>query len=231
MFFIRKSVITLDCFTASSSAMRFAQPSKAGKFVPKWWKDLKDGVEVNSTMKNCVGFTHLYASSIALPFWCDMDIGVTQTGVNWMFYDNETHAEVHPPAQRGAYLPHTEFQQLKVVSPWFFRDVSGVNFYVAGSPWNMSNPFEYLIPPGVVNFKHQFSTNLNLLFKREQQPKNYKMNLGDVGLLFLPMTEKKVVIKTHLVSETEIKRFREFAPVRRRAYFVNKSFEAGCPFR
>ena len=230
MFFFRKKTLTLDCFTASASAMKFAQPCKAGNFVPHWWRNLKDGDEIASTMKNCVGFTQLYASSIVLPFWSDIDLSINETGVNWRFYDQETFAEVSPAAQRGAYLPHDDFLQLKIVSPWFFKEKTGINFHVTGSLWNMSNPFEYMVTPGVVNFKHQFSTNLNLLFKRQQEAKNYNFELGDVGLLFVPMTERRVVIKTHLVSEQEIKQFHKIAPVRRRAYFVNKSVESGCPF-
>lgn len=230
LFFIKPTTVVLDCFTASASAMKFAKPVKAGRMIPEWWRELQDGAEIASTMKNCVGFTQLFASSIALPIWTDIDVTIRPDGVDWRCYDNETFAEIHAVAQRGSFAPPTEYQQLKIVSPWFFQEQTGVNFYVAGSPWNMANPFDYVITPGIVNFKHQFSTNLNLLFKREPQTVVKRLNLGDLGLLFVPMTEKKVKLQHHLVDDKEIRRFHQLAPVRKRAYFVNKAASGKCPF-
>lgn len=230
LFLFKNPHVVVDCFTASESAMKFAPIVKGGHMIPDWWRNLRDGAEVVSTMKNCVGFTQLYASAIALPVWTDIDVTVRPDGVDWKFYDTGTFAEVHNQAQRGTFAPQTQYQQLKIVSPWFFQEKTGVNFHVSGSPWNMANPFDYVVTPGVVNFKHQFSTNLNLLFHRQPQTFVKRLNLGDLGLLFVPMTEKKVKLKLHLVDDKEIRRFHHLAPVRRRSYFVNKAASGKCPF-
>ena len=72
--------------------------------------------------------------------------------------------------------------------------------------YNFDNHVNMTIPPAILNFKHQHALNVNVFFKKPENDKTerFEMYAGQPLIYLTPLTEKRIIIKTHQVSEKEI---------------------------
>ena len=237
MFFFRKKSIVIDCFTAISGAMEYAKPKNAAEFIPQWWKDLpKTYVNDNSfypipTMRSCSGLIDLYKRGIIMPAWCDFAIEVGQKGTDvykWRFSDNHYIATFHEAQQIDKNFNVNEYAHIKLMSPWCFRTADEIYFSSQSPTWNMLYNFNYKILNGVLEFKNQTSTHVNMLFKRKNE--NYIENIKYKTPLvhLVPLSDKKIKLKHHLVSESEFNSFDN--PRIKFSQNYNEIKKSNCPF-
>jgi len=236
---IRNKPIVLDFYTSRADTFNFAQPMKAVKAYPEWWKKLPhsnnvDSIRPTPTMKRCVGFTNLYESGFVLPMWSDINIQTEPIGTDgcaWQYSDGLSFAAVHSEDQRGAYLPPTHYQHIKLTCPWVAVCKEDVNWMFVGATWNFGRPESVVIPPAVVDFTHQVALNVNMFLVKEPQATIHNIPLGQPLLHVVPMTERPVEYRYHLISEMEQKKY-EFRPLAfLNSYRKTKNLTNGkCPF-
>jgi hypothetical protein len=122
-----------------------------------------------------------------------------------MFADNSSNfIEYHTPEIRGnKYLK--DYHHFKLISPWRFKEKSGVNFLFSQPFYNFENPTDFIIPPAIVNYKYQHNTEVNFFVGKPKEGTRHRLSL-DAGqpLVYLtPLTEKRVVVKAHEVTKAE----------------------------
>jgi hypothetical protein len=242
-FFIKPSVIHLDCFTQDARVHKFHPISPATNFYPAWWKNLPKTVKTEkvwwggSTMKSCTGFIEYYKNSISIPLWSELVIGIQPgTGVRWQFADHYTSAEVHNEEQFKNFVDPKSFLHLKILSPWLFKTKKSIKWSWNFPVWNYNTPDELVILPGVINFKYIHSTHINMFINITQATEIF-LNANTPIINLIPMSDNHVTIHNHLVDADEYKKI--IAADNFPAYFFNRyqkskkyrtQLEAKCPF-
>lgn len=241
MFFIKRKKIVIDAFTYSSVAYNLFRIDKAIKFLPDWWKTLPNRTEFEgdvgikfpaSTMKRCEGFISLYKSGFVIPLWTDLIIESFGNG-EWAYEaaDLKTDIRPHNPDEYG-----NAFDQLfhgKIISPWRLKEKSGVSFHWSEPSWNLYNVnYNIRILPGILNYKYQTATHINLFFPKQANKVN--LSAGTPMVYFTALDDKEVEIKTHLVDDNEYKKiealdkkFTFIGGYKKKINFLNKN---KCPF-
>jgi hypothetical protein len=205
IFLFPKKKIVLDCFTSKPYVMEHAPINYAIKNIPDWWRNLpasyRDGHNPVLTMKSCAGMIDYYTKSISIPLWSDLSISVdANKNYTWQFSDEATSAIVHPKNQFVGFL--NTYGHIKIDSPWLLKSEKNLNWVWSHPTYNYSNSNNIVSLPGITNFYHQHTTNINMLINLDQE-KNFLLPYGEPLVVLTPMSDRKVKIVRHLVSENE----------------------------
>lgn len=213
-FFCKKPTIVVDCFLPSD-LQHIAECSPithATKHYPDWWRNLPaaqkeptvQGVFYETpTMKTCYGFFEYYKKSLAIPMWCELAIKVYPNRTfQWQFSDGVSVARIHPDSQRGTHMPSHSYSHLKIVSPWLLKTKENIDWILTQPTYNFERPELFTVPPGLMNFKEQHATNIQL-FINLKQAEEYIINRNQVIGHLTPLTEKRIEVKRHVVSIEE----------------------------
>lgn len=214
LFKFKQKKLVLDCFTTRKSVYDYSPVDYSRKFIPDWWKELPKTVEIPgqlleySTMKYCNGFIDQFKEGLIIPMWCDLMVEVgpineARNKFRSMFSDGVSSLTSHPEFQRGRYLPETHYQHVKINSPWYFRCDKEVKWQMLPNPYLSNKLDNYTILPGVVDYKHQGHTNINMFFKRTEKYEKYKFNFGTPMIQINPLSELKLEIRRHLIDDKE----------------------------
>lgn len=210
-FIIKKKKITVDCFTENYNAHKFFPIQDSNKILPEWWKKLSStyqeekpsGITVpRSTIKRCEGIISLYQKGFTLPMWSDVILESSNNSLKWEFADSKSTVANHGPQQMTEEF--SNYVHVKLISPWRFKETSGVRFTFVQPSWSqISFIFGLHIPPGIVEFRDQYTTNVNAFM-----PRNIKVSIpaGMPMAHFVPCTDKDVKLKLHLLDQNEMEK-------------------------
>jgi hypothetical protein len=209
MHFFRRPEIHLDVFTDQAYIMESTPIDFASKHMPNWWKGLPNSeldshtLQVNKTMKHCVGMIDFYKKSFCVPMWSDLAVTFQDGEYRWQYADQRSSAAAHPVEQYAGFLSST-CQHLKLDSPWLIKCKDEVNFLASQPTYSHGKHItNYIVLPGVVNFKHQAFTNIQLVFDTAIN-KTLLVPRGVPICMYTPMTEKKIVLHRHLVATSKM---------------------------
>jgi hypothetical protein len=242
MFFFKQKEITLDCFTSDENIYNHARISPSKDYIPKWWRDIplpdKNVLEPEINMRHCAGFIDQFMNTFALPLWSDVNIEVGAIGedsIAWQFSYERAEARLdHYSKQWGDFVNIEEFAHIKLMSPWFIKSEESVKVAYTEPTWNILGSGLRVLP-AIMDFKYQHGTNANIFIARKPQAHLIQLSFSTPIAHFVPLTERKVKLKHHLVSPEEIG---NLIPPRFKfngAYFMNKSLiekksPSKCPF-
>lgn len=211
----KKRTLTIDCFTDNPAIFKFFPIVEAKKCYPQWWKNLEShfqdknsnsGVSHNvPTLKRCDGILGLYSKGFCIPLWSDLIIETNSHGEYRYQYSSDENAPIvsHGKNQLGSAFD--KFIHVKILSPWLIQEKTGVNFYFSGANWNLINyMFNINILPGVVNFKDQMSTHINLFLPSADN--RLEFSSGDILTHIIPLSEFNIQLKHHLISSSEFQK-------------------------
>jgi len=209
MFLFKKKKIVLDCFTYNSSAYEYGKIERASKFYPDWWKNTpkehdKSPTGQSSTIKTCTGLIDNYQYGVMLPLWSDLNIIIngTEKSYLWSYADRESRIESHGGAQWDTYADSNTHIHLKIVTPWMIKCKEDVPFMYMKPYWSYQ-PFSSMsVPTGIVNYKYQHSTNLNM-FINSTLDAYIELKHGYPLAQIIPLDRREVTIHSHLIDAKE----------------------------
>ena len=208
MFFFKRPKLVVDCFTASHNAYELFPIDHSIKFVPDWWKNAPKEYEVRdlfpvSTIKRCPAIINQYKHGLILPLWSDLAI-LTKGGNDWeiKFSNPHTNIEPHDANQWGMYANPNDYKHLKLMSPWAIKTKDEVFWQYSKPAWSFPIKNNLFIAPGIIDFKTQHSSHVNILMPLEAQPA-YVINAGQPIAQLMPLSDKEIDLRTHLISEEE----------------------------
>lgn len=215
LFFFKKKTIVVDCFTDRTYVHDYAKIDYAIKFIPEWWKKLPathcapGDITDLPTMKTCSGFVEQYKKGFIIPMWSDCAIEVGPVGepkhtIRWAFSDGMTNAVAHPPYQRGSYCSSSDYEHLKINSPWFLECKNDIRFQFLQPIYNFQNPEKAIILPGIIDYRFQYGTSINIMFRKTEKYEKYKFSHGQPMAHIVPISENKIVLKHHVISKEEM---------------------------
>jgi hypothetical protein len=209
-FFIKRSKITVDCFTSNINALEYFPIAQASEFYPEWWKSLpkfhstvdENGLEIKKvTMKSCDGFIDLYRHGFIIPLWSDLIIETMPNGFRYNFAEG-SHNEIGRHDYEQMSNEFINYIHFKIMSPWRLREKSEVKFlFFQPSYNNVSTLLDWHIMPGMMDFSYQHATNINILAPRG---KRFEIPAGCPVAHIIPITDKDVEIKTHFLDVKDV---------------------------
>ena len=212
MFWFKRKEVTIDFFINNEKLANLYAPKKASSYLPNWWKSLGPSYEENnevtqrlrpaSTMKFCSGFKDLYASGFILPLWSDLIVDVNKEGYFYVFADKKSFSQEHNPKQHGNSF--NNFHHMKIISPWYVVEKSGIKFAFLEPTWDWAKERHSLrILPAVVSYDLQSATNINIFLEKKEKEYRVQIDAGEPIVHLIPLTDKKVNLKTHIVDQAE----------------------------
>ena len=214
MFFKRKKEIVLDCYTVEASPYNYFPIAKANKFTPEWFKTLKKPTfkkeqfeEEIKNLKECYGFTNYFAKGFVLPLWSDLYLEIApkgSDGVKWQYSDGYSSMQWHSDEATNGNFSDLEYQHLKLVSPWFFVCSEDIEFLALEPEWYFDKLDGVHILNGTMDFTVNTATNINMFAKRTDEVSKLNLMSGTPLYHFIPLTDRKVILRNHLVSQEKI---------------------------
>jgi hypothetical protein len=250
MFLFKKKEIVVDCFTHEPAIYDVSKVDYSKKFFPDWWKKLPTkypkivpnslGLEIeHSTIRRCPGVNDIFKHGVMIPMWSDLKVKVLNDkwSYNYSFQPEMCDIQTHPVDQYGPAFDG--YNHLKLLSPWVFKEKTGVKFAWLQPSWNLVPHLnQFSIVPAVVDYKFQNATHINMFVPKGDY--EFTINCGEPIIHVIPLTEKKLVIKTHLITALEWSRMMNTkgSPVtfiNKNKYFRDKitkqeSEQKKCPF-
>jgi hypothetical protein len=213
LFFFKRKDVVLDCFTKLPYVYDYAKIDYATKYIPEWWKNTPKTVEgkgSRGTIKNCVAFIEYYKRGIVMPSWFEMELTIHELGRaddHWYTYTRSTSdADIdssHTPWQ-FANFAGDDGKNIKFQSPWGFKTKDEIYFSVQQPTWNLRPLLHHVnILPAVVNYKYQHFTHVNMFITNREREQEFTIKPLTPLLMLHPLTERNVVVKTHLVDDKE----------------------------
>lgn len=206
MFFFKKKPIVIDCFTNQPKLLEMACVRKTHNYIPSWWKDLPGAFRFENdffdspTMKHCTGFINWYTNGFTIPMWTDLAIVIgskTEGGYKFQYADGNSRASDHSANQYGHIYPTNEFQHLKLSSPWMFTCKEDIKFAFVEHTWNILSFKSFRIMPGILDFKYQPSTNINLMFPRTDTSQELLIPFNEPLVQIIPLSDRKIKLNVH----------------------------------
>lgn len=213
----------VDAFTHDHTHAEGYPIAKASQYMPEWWKslptelpDYKEGYATvkSGTMKRCRGFRDFYANSFVVPLWSDlaveMQVQMEQKIWRYKFADQVSELHVHDEGQFAGFVDYRHYQQFKFISRWRLKESKGIKFLVTHPTYNLGDSlFTWQVIPGMLDFKNQNSLEVNTIWQYPKQEGIVSSTLieADTAIAqIVPLTERTVKIKTHLISLEEYNR-------------------------
>ena len=205
--FCKSKKIVVDCFTTSASVYEFSKPDYTTKFLPDWWKELPKTYDefpsLRPTMKSCPGFIDLYKLGFTLPLWTDLNIKFNDDHTfDWQFADGCTPCDDHNTDQMTNFVDFAKYSHIKIRSPWIIQEKEGILFHASHPFWNtLPLAEDYMVATGVLDFKHQAQTNINMFLRSSANRISIKHGCPMIN--YFPMDNRMIELKHHLISEEE----------------------------
>jgi len=230
--------ITVDFFTTDQLVHDQYSVESKGTF-PQWFRALPTYNSSNmdtsecphmkhnyTNARNCLGIQKLYKNAITIPLFTDIEFYVKDERMDWTYaYSPEMNGgdvvRSHPHDQSNNFFSE-RFHHAKIVMPWLARETKGIDFYINMWDWN-TNIHSIKNIGGVVDFKYQHTTNLNF-FVTKVFDHSFFLEAGMPLVQIIPLTERKVKVKTHLVDKKELDRLFPMQTTFQRKYAKQKKW-------
>jgi hypothetical protein len=161
-------------------------------------------------MKHCRGFIDLYKDSIIIPFWGKLKIDISDNIRKNVKWEGNYETYTNQPIQIHNELEYKGFtnncyQQMKIISPWKCKTNKYVKFILTDPLYNRTDLNEYSVLPGIVDFKYQTSTHVNIMTEYKNDDRFIIFDPLTPMAMLTPISEKDIIIKTHLIDVSEYK--------------------------
>jgi hypothetical protein len=220
MFIFKNKPLVVDAFTFVPITHELFPIKRAIYSLPDWWKNLPNSYDKqiartitvkDGTMKNCSGFKELYKSGFMLSMWTDLKINIPE---DYTFTGQFDAVMAHRPLQSIGwedFVTHSPEQynnvysdlvHCKLMSPWFITQKQDFKWMWSEPTWNtLEYNSDVKILPGVIDFKNQNQVNVNLFLKKSGHL--LEIDAGKSIAQLIPLTDRKIEIKNHLVTAQE----------------------------
>lgn len=218
--FRRPSKIYVDCFTEIEELPKFFPIINASERYPSFWKNLPTTIPAGGpnrgTMKTCPGVSDLYRTGFIIQSWSDVWVDIATGDIRW---EPRPVAESHNPNQWGEAIKN--HYHLKLVSPWRIREKTGVKFLFTNTLWH-DEDFKPRVLNGIVEYKYQHTSSVNMIVPKTMFPKSITIPAGKELAQVIPLSEKEVVIKMHVVDTMELLKLQNWIFTFNGHYFKRK---------
>lgn len=228
MFNFKKKKIVIDCFTAEQGVADLFPISPLMKNMPSWWSSFNNTTPAPnfpvefSTVRRCPGVRDLFSSAFCIPAWSeyllykDPNQGFSCVGPNKLAEGNQHYEEQLGPHFKGYF-------HFKFLSPWYIKQKTDLKWLMMHPTWHDNS--NITIPPGVLEFKNQHSTHINIVSRKEETMQEYHFKAGDPLAYLIPLTDSKIDLRIHVIDQTELQKMKTFHHSFHNSYELTKNIK------
>jgi len=207
----KRNEITVKLYTYEPNHFEFFKLRKGTSDFPDWFKKLpseyyEDGFipAPVPTAKRCPSIINYFKKSMVIPSQFDFYLKAGQDNTSGWLAPTQDSANMiktfNNKQKTGFDVPH-----VKIDTSWLCVEETGIDFMIVDAYYNNFNQ-PWRIIPGILDFKYQYSLNINIAYNIQEDPIFIPIN---TPLSFMiPLTEKDVKYEHHLVSNDEWKHIR-----------------------
>jgi hypothetical protein len=232
-FFIKKSKIIVDSFTCNKWAYEVFPIKKSNEFYPEWLKNTpKEYVSKIApipTIRSCQALIENFKIGLIIPMWSDFKFKADETGYEYEFADKKSTLSSHDSKQWDKFADPKIFNHIKLHSPYLLKTKENISWNFTYPFWNNGIQLNYFFTPGIDNYKYQHSTNLSMFIHSKS---DFFIKAGDPIVHLIPLTEKNIEIRNHLIEEKEYIKMHDYLYPSFIHKYINsvRSKNKKCPF-
>ena len=214
MFWNKK--INLTAYTDNAAYLKNSPPTFNVAQMPDYLKNLKakkirdeqSGIDVPSTsIKTCPGIREFLSSGIQICAWEDTIIRIHPEGHFTFAIPQAARSRgvaSHHHDQWGDLYPKGRVS-VKLISPWMIKADQPARFLMMESHYSTSlyRDFNAWVPPGIVDFHQQRSTNIHIIFPVNDVPYDVFIKCGQPLVTLFPLTDTPINFNTQLATTDE----------------------------
>ena len=222
--FSRNKKVVVDAYTRHEDIRTSYPIETSAKFLPEWWVKAPssitlDGYVPSPTLKTCSGLTDLYTKGLILPLWTDIAIKVeSNKSYSWRCADETSSISVHAEHQWDMFADPTKYGHLKIACEWAVSTKENIDWVLMAPYWNTTLSEPYSIPPGIVNGFYKPVPLQTQLMLDISTPTSFMLTAGTPLVQIIPLTEKRIDLRRHVVSEEEFYKLTNY----RKAKFIHR---------
>lgn len=181
-----------------------AQPFRASKAIPRWWKDLQREIDAQGaptfpsfTAKTCSPVFDVLTAGYIIPLPFDLHVQCNAEGdirFNWLFAPG-TYVDSHPPEQIPIYGG-----AWKLVNPWVIKTPPGYSVLIAHPFHRPDLPFHTL--EAVVD-TDTYHNRVNFPFLWEGGEYDGVLRAGTPFAQVIPFQREQWTMNVHAMTEEE----------------------------
>jgi len=209
MFNKRKKVKLTFHTSGTQQLVDMFSANNGHKLMPDWARSLGKSTNENIlNMNTCPGFVDLLKKSVALPLW--MDHRITYQGSQLLdvqlpgVSDKEIlkFVQQHHSSQWGNAFKQSS--HVKLMSPWLVTCDSDLEWLMHDPTWHKNNSMgQYTLTPGLLNFKYQSGTAVNMFLTPSEKPNTITLEAGTIIAYLTPLADVDIEIECKRVSDDE----------------------------
>lgn len=221
--FVKRKKRVVDFFTIIPQVYEDGKPVAAIKVLPDWFTGPKmkeiqrqaRRTSYESTIRTCPGIIDLYKESIAMTSWFNYEIDISPEG-EVCHQEGNFGKVVFNSHNRNQFLPfveHTTSTNLKMNIPWEFKCKKDTTFILTEPTWHSYDMYDRIsVLPGILRSSMMSFCNVNYITRPGSVIRRVSFHPGDPLSILTPLTEDKVDIKTHLITQDEAAKLKLFRP-------------------
>lgn len=204
----KEKPLTLEIYTNYGDLIDLFPPIIANKNnFPSWYKNVPTPNEKVRNVRHCEGFKDLMQDGFFLQSWGEFKIRINDKGayVQSPVEQPQGHSTIHVPKVQapGAW---DNYWDVKLHSPWWIYCNEPIKWVWMQPVWYQTDPSAYISPTGITEFRYQHQTNINLLFKIQNEEYEEFIKPGQMLAHIIPLTERPIEYKIDVLSESIWKR-------------------------
>lgn len=208
-----KKPITLHFYTWREDVYETAKPKVGGSVLPDWWSSLPSySIDSHAAIKKwdsllnvrtCPGIVGALTRSIVVPMWSDLLCNVTRDGCEYQYSDRMSEAGFHQPEQLMGFYDTDKLQHIKLTAPWLTKCDENIDWMWMDCTWHRTNHTEYMVPPGLINFKYNRQVNVNMFFHKLKDQQTVLIPHQQPLFQVVPLSDRPVRVKAHMLSRAD----------------------------
>ena len=215
MFWFKRKEIVVDLFTPFQSVADEYPIELTRNFTPKWFKGAKpsylvDDFKPHPTLKGCAGMLDLWQKGFIIPLWTDCVVKVNEVNqedgdasFEWQTADTRTTPIAHHHNQWSMFANPKKHAHFKFGDCWAMKTKENIKWHWSAPYWHQGLDLDYTTPPALLNgYDTSMTLNIQLMLKVDK-PKVIEFTAGDPMVQMIPLSDRNIKIKTHVVDHKE----------------------------
>lgn len=187
-------------------------PAYNSEAMPDWFKQTPGFMGEGSissnfeplkgpTIRRCPAITDYFLNGLIIPLWTDIEFFVDskEKHLEWRYSNNYEGIRLVQPHHPGQFPTlSNKYLHAKIISPWIADCTHNIK-WLQTMPVYASSEFEdqdVVFLDGVLNYKNNFSTHVNLFFPIRKNNYSVKFSAGKPFQKLIPLTERPINIDT-----------------------------------